>query len=357
MNQDGLRLLFKIDVDATGASWRDYAPFSCPLYLTPQAFCATMPPREKEGTMNDNVTISTYELLKLFPDEAMARVYLEKRRWNGHVVCPHCGCDGRITVRKGKREGYFWCRDCGREFTVRTGTIFERSHIPLDKWLLGMYLVVTSRKGISSMQLSKELSITQRSAWFLLGRLREALGSDPGSEKLKGIVEVDELFHGGRERSKPLSKRTPGGAPKQLVLGLRERGGRSVAMPIDSRKKKIIQKKIAEHVEPGSEIHTDNLASYDDLPRYVRRHVNHHVEQYVGPGDIHCNSVESMWALLRRSIHGIWHHVSVKHLQRYISEATFRLNDANVRVHTLARLDAFVALAFRCRITYKRFIA
>ncbi|MDE0189752.1 MAG: IS1595 family transposase [Gammaproteobacteria bacterium] len=234
---------------------------------------------------------------------------------------------------------------------------FSCGGIVPQNWLLAMYMVVTARKGISSMQLSKELSITQRSAWFLLGRLREALGSDPGSEKLKGIVEVDELFHGGRERSKPLSKRTPGGAPKQLVLGLRERGGRSVAMPIDSRKKKIIQKKIAEHVEPGSEIHTDNLASYDDLPGYVRRHVNHHVEQYVGPGDIHCNSVESMWALLRRSIHGIWHHVSVKHLQRYISEATFRLNEGNVKIHTLARLDAFAVLAFRCRITYKKFIA
>ena len=106
--------------------------------------------------MHDGVTISTYELLKLFPNEASARVYLEKRRWNGHVHCPHCACDGRITVRKGKRFGYYWCRDCGKEFTVRTDSIFERSHIPLDKWLLAMYIVVTARKGISSLQLSKE---------------------------------------------------------------------------------------------------------------------------------------------------------------------------------------------------------
>ena len=126
--------------------------------------------------MDDRVTISTYELLKLFPDAESARIYLEKRRWNGEVVCPHCGCYEHITVRKGKRLGYYWCRDCNKEFTVRSGTIFERSHIPLDKWLLAMYMVVTSRKGISSMQLSKELSITQRSAWFMLGRLREAMG-------------------------------------------------------------------------------------------------------------------------------------------------------------------------------------
>ena len=258
--------------------------------------------------MNDNVTISTYELLQLFPDEASARVYLEKRRWNGHVHCPHCGCDGRITVRKGKREGYYWCRDCGKEFTVRTGTIFERSHIPLDKWLLAMYMVVTARKGISSMQLSKELSITQRSAWFLLGRLRESLGSDP-DEKLKGIVEIDEAFIGGKEGNKHARKKLHAGrgtVGKQTVLGLRERGGRSVAMPVENRTREVLQREIAKHVEPGTEIHTDEHVGYGELPAYIRKHVTHGTGEYVGAGNIHVNSVESMWAVLKRGIYGTW---------------------------------------------------
>ena len=308
--------------------------------------------------MNDNVTISTYQLLKLFPDEATARVYLEKRRWNGHVVCPHCGCDGRITVRRGKREGYFWCRDCGKEFTVRTGTIFERSHIPLDKWLLAMYMVVTARKGISSMQLSKELSITQRSAWFLLGRLRESLGSDPGG-KLKGVVEIDEAFIGGKETNKHARKKLNAGrgtVGKQAVLGLRERGGKSVAFPIEGTSRKVIHEAIRENVEPGTQIHTDEHSGYEDLPDYIRAHVKHGRGEYVGAGNIHVNSVESMWAVLKRGIYGTWHKVSVKHLRRYVSEATFRLNEGNVKIHTLTRLEAFIALAFRCRITYRKFI-
>ena len=310
--------------------------------------------------MNDNVTISTYELLKMFPDAEAARLFIERQRWNGHVVCPLCGCDGNITARKGKRLGYYRCRDCGGEFTVRTGAIFERSHVPLGKWLLAMYLVVTSRKGISSMQLSKELWITQQTAWFLLGRLRVCLGKDPGV-KLRGIVEIDEAFIGGKEGNKHAHKRLSVGGGvggKQAVIGLRERKtGKSVAFPIPDTTRETLHGAIRAHVEPGSEIHTDEATGYANLPGYIREHVKHSAGEYVGANDVTVNAVESMWAVLKRGIYGIWHQVSVKDLRRYVDEATFRLNDANVRVPTMARLEAFVALAFRCRITYKKFIA
>lgn len=124
--------------------------------------------------MRDGVTISTFELFKLFPDQETARTYLESRLWPNGVQCPYCKQDDRITVRK---NGFYRCNACAEDFTVRTGTIFERSHVPLHKWVYAMYLLVTSRKGISSLQLSKEIGITQKSAWFLLQRLREACGN------------------------------------------------------------------------------------------------------------------------------------------------------------------------------------
>ena len=143
-------------------------------------------------------TISTFKLFELFPDEETARKYLEDRLWPSGPICPDCKSGERINVRKG---GYYRCTACppksvGQNFTVRTHTIFERSHIPLHKWVYAMYLLVTARKGISSMQLAKEIGVTQKSAWFMLHRLREACGSDEGRGKLEGIIEIDECFVG-----------------------------------------------------------------------------------------------------------------------------------------------------------------
>ena len=309
--------------------------------------------------MNDGITVSTLQMFEMFPDAECARVFLEDHRWGGHIVCPLCGCDGSITARKGKRLGYYRCRDCADEFTVRTKTIFERSHVPLHKWLYAIYILVTARKGISSMQLSKELSVRQSTAWFMLGRLRESLGGDPGG-KLKGIVEIDEAFIGGKEANKHESNKLHAGrgtVGKQAVLGLRERGGKSVAMPIEGTSREVLHREIAKHVEPGSEIHTDEHAGYDNLPEYIRRHVKHGAGEYVGARNIHVNSVESMWAVLKRGIYGTWHHVSVKHFARYANEATFRLNEANVKIHTLNHMASFLAHAFKHRITYERLTA
>jgi transposase-like protein len=144
-------------------------------------------------------TISTFKLFELFPDEETARTYLEGRLWPNGPSCPDCRSNERITTRLG---GFYRCNACKLDFTVRTGTIFGRSHVPLHKWVYAMYLLVTARKGISSMQLAKEIGVTQKSAWFMLQRLREACGSDSGIGKMGGTVEIDECFVGGLEANK-----------------------------------------------------------------------------------------------------------------------------------------------------------
>ncbi len=300
-------------------------------------------------------TISTFELFEKFPDQEAARVYIEGRLWPQGPRCPICGLGERITARK---EGFYRCNQCKEDFTVRTGTIFERSHVPLHKWVYAMYLLVTARKGISSMQLAKEIGITQKSAWFLLHRLREACGGD--FKKLCGIIEIDETYIGGVEANKHEHKKLKAGrgaVGKTAVLGMRERGGRTVAMPIESTDKETVQAAVHQHVEVGSTLHTDEAGAYAGIGDSGLSHnaVNHSAGEYVRD-DVTTNGIESVFAVLKRGLIGVYHHASPKHLGRYVDEFSFRLNEGNVKNHTLTRLDSFVTVIAGKRLTYKALI-
>lgn len=304
----------------------------------------------------DKITVSTFQLFSLFPDQEAARLYFEGRLWPNGVVCPVCRLGERITTRKG---GYYRCNACKEDFTVRTGTIFERSHVPLHKWLYAMYMLVTARKGVSSLQLSKQIGVTQKTAWFVLHRLREACGND--FTKLTGIIEVDETFVGGKERNKHEKKKLHAGrgpVGKTAVLGLRERGGRTKAMPVQGTDLASLQNEIYKHVEVGSTVYTDEHGGYEGLDGLFFKHdtVNHGAGEFVR-GEVSVNGMESVWAVLKRGVLGVYHHVSVKHLGRYVDEFTFRLNDGDVKRHTLDRLDSMLDAAVGRRLTYAGLIA
>lgn len=304
-------------------------------------------------------TISTFQLFEMLPDQETARLYLEGRLWPNGPVCPQCGNVDRITTRKG---GYYRCNTCGDfDFTIRTGTIFERSKIPLHKWVYAMYLLVTARKGISSMQLAKEIGVTQKTAWFMLGRLREACSAPDSQDKLKGVVEIDECFIGGKEANKHESKKKRlgrGPVGKTAVLGMRERGGRTKAKIVTERTIQAVHGEIHANVEYGTQLYTDDHIVFSDLDGLFYRHdaVNHSAGEYAR-GPVTTNGIESVWAVLKRGIHGVYHKVSKKHLGRYVDEFTFRLNAGNVARHTLQRLDSFVDGLRGKRITYRELIA
>lgn len=304
-------------------------------------------------------TISTYALMKMIPDAESARLYLEGHLWPNGPVCPDCKSE-RISARES-RPGFYHCNACNFDFTVRTGTIFERSKIPLDKWVYAMYLLVTARKGISSMQLAKEIGVTQKSAWFMLGRLREACSAPDSIDKLKGVIEIDECFIGGKEANKHERKKLKAGrgpVGKTAVLGMRERGGRTVAKVITQRTVQAIHGEIFERTELGSTLYTDDHIVFANLDGLFYRHetINHANGEYAR-GPVTTNGMESVWAVLKRGLHGVYHHISRKHTGRYVDEFAWRLNEGNVARHTLERLTSLVLAVVGKRLTYERLTA
>jgi transposase-like protein len=271
------------------------------------------------------------EVLIYFADPKHCREYLVVRRWPNGVTCPRCGSDKVAFLEKYNRWQCNSKTHANRQFTAKTGTIFEDSPLGLDKWLAAMWLLVNCKNGISSYEVSRDLGVSQKSAWHMMHRVRLATQNLSSGGNLSGEVEVDETFIGGKARNMHKAKRAEkitgtGGKDKTIVMGMMERGGNVRAMVVDNRKKKTVQKHVREHVEAGSAIFTDELKSYDGLESDFQHAVINHAVEYVN-GNVHTNAMENFWSLLKRGLHGTYISVEPFHLFRYIDEQAFRFNN------------------------------
>jgi transposase-like protein len=310
--------------------------------------------------MDKPETISLYQFFKQFPDENAARLYFENNRWGETKYCPHCGSVS-VSECKDHKPMAYRCKDCRKHFSVRTGTVLEESKLPLQKWLMAIYMMTTARKGIPSTQMARELGCTQKSAWFLAQRIREAWLSGSASDiggggKLGGTVEVDETFIGGKEGNKHASKRINkgrGAVGKAVVAGIKQRDGVVVAKRVPDTTAPVLQSFITNNVARGSTVYTDSASYYKSLRGYRHDTVNHSVGEYV-KNQAHTNGIESFWALLKRSHYGIHHYMSHKHLHRYVNEAAFRHNTK--KLGTMHFIDTTITQMNDRRLTYKDLI-
>jgi len=279
--------------------------------------------------MNINLTSA------IFHDEDAARAWLEAKRWPDGVICPHCGSTSPARMGgTSARPGLFHCPDCRGQFTVRTGQVMERSHIPLAKWVLGYHLMASSKKGVSAHQLHRTLRIAYNSAWFMAHRIREAM-RDANPTPMGGegkVIEADEMYHGKKETPTPSRQRKGRpyikkgkAAEKRIVLGLVERGGPARAFHVPVVTAKNVSFKLLEHAEKTSRLHTDESRLYPEVGKKFAQHetVNHSAKEYAR-GDVTTNSVEGFFGIFKRGLTGIYQHCGEQHLQAYLNEFSFR---------------------------------
>ena len=284
-----------------------------------------------------------------FLDADAAREYVERMRWPNGPICPHCSSTEAysITPKPGSRtrKGLHKCKACRKQYTVTVGTIFADSHIPLNKWLLAIHLLCSSKKGISAHQLHRMLGLTYKSAWFMAHRVRYAMAREPLSSKLRGTVEVDETYVGGKEKGKrgrpgPDSKKAPVVAmvERSLVKGPKGKGrkGKVRSVHVDRVTVKNLRPVLKETIRKGSAIHTDEALVYyhleDDFPKHSA--VNHAQKEYVRREKtgvmVTTNTAENYFSILKRGVFGVYQHMSKFHLHRYLSEFDFRYNSRDV---------------------------
>lgn len=286
------------------------------------------------------------EFLKAFNSEEACRKHFELIRFTDGDFCPHCKHDKINRFSDGKR---YRCAKCKQDFTIKTGTLFGESKIPLQKWFIAIYLLTTRKKGISSIELAQQVGVSQKTAWFMDMRIRESLKQGKG--KLIGVVEADETYLGGKHI------RRDGFRKKSAIMGMTERGGEMRAMQIPNRETHIVLNALTENVDRDAHLMTDDAGVYRKTNRIGYKHdsVKHSRRVYVR-GNVHTNSIESFWALFKRNYHGTYHSMSKKHLDRYIDEVVFRFNNREVDMSAMFD-EVTKRIAKRGKMSYKRLTA
>ena len=300
---------------------------------------------------NERLPRTLIEAIRYFSDPDVCVDFVAKLRWPDGPVCPRCE-EREHSFLKTRR---LWkCKSCKKQFSVKVGSIFEDSPIGLDKWLAAIWLIANSKNGISSHELGRALGITQKSAWFVLHRIRLAM--QVGSfDNWGGELEVDESYIGGLARNMHKSTRArkitgTGGKDKTMVVGVLQRGGRVRAHILPDKKRSTLHAHVREHIEPGATIYTDTLKSYHGLHEYDHRTIDH-AEKYVD-GRIHTNGLENFWSLLKRGLHGTYISVEPFHLFRYLDERTFAFNERHL--DDLGRFEIVLRTVAGRRLTYEQ---